>query len=208
MGALRTTLSCAGAALAVALTPVAGDSLAGDGDGAVAVAPVAPRPGTDVRVTVNGCGGRTGTAASDAFVTEARLTGTGTDGSLTGETRVRTGARPGAYRVRVRCDGVPERFTEVKVADARGRAAVPGRPASPTAPVPAGGGGLAREEAEARARAEAEARARAEAEAEAAAPGAAQTVTGVVLAGVAAAVVVLVPRAAQRRRAGRRAGRR
>jgi hypothetical protein len=198
MGALRTTLSCAGAAVAVALTPVAGASLAADGEGAVAVAPVAARPGTDVRVTVNGCGGRTGTAASDAFVAEARLTGTGTDGALTGETRVRTGVRPGAYRVRVRCDGVPERFTEVKVAGTRGDAVTPGRPASPTAPVPAGGGGLAR----------AEARARAEAEAEAAAPGAAQTVTGLVLAGVAAAVVVLVPRQAQRRRAGRRAGRR
>ncbi|MFE5207338.1 hypothetical protein [Streptomyces sp. NPDC056600] len=200
MGALRTTLSCAGAAVAVALTPVAGASLTGDGD--VAVAPVAPRPGTDVRVTVNGCGGRTGTAASDAFVAEARLTGTGTDGALTGETRVRTGVRPGAYRVRVRCDGVPDRFTEVRVAGSRGDAVVPGRPASPTAPVPAGGGGLAR--------AEAEARARAEAEAEAAAPGAAQTVTGVVLAGVAAAVVVFLPRTARtartarRRRAGRR----
>ncbi|MEU9581377.1 hypothetical protein [Streptomyces chilikensis] len=192
MGALRTTLGCAGAAVAVALTPTTGGPLTASADAddapAVAVAPAAPRPGTDVRVTVSRCGGRTGTAASDAFVAEARLTGTGADGRLTGETRVRSGARPGAYRVRVRCDGVPERFTQVRVADARTGVAPPA--ASPTAPVPAGGGGLAREEARE--------------EAEDAAPGAAQAVTGVVLAGVAAAVVVLVPRTARRRRARQR----
>lgn len=188
MGALRTTLSCAGAAVAVALTPVAGGAVAEEGDRAVAVAPTAPRPGDDVRVTVDGCDGRTGTAASDAFVAEARLTGTGADGRLSGETRVRSGARPGPYPVRVRCDGVPERRTAVTVAGARADAGSP--PATPTAPVPAGGGGLARAEAEA--------------EADAAAPGAAQTVTGLVLAGVAAAVVVLVPRTARRRRARQR----
>jgi hypothetical protein len=137
MGGLRTTLSCAGAAVAVALTPVAGGSLTTpadpDGNAAVAVAPSAPRPGADVRVTVERCGGRTGTAESDAFVAEARLTGTGVDGRLTGETRVRSGARPGAYRVRIRCDGVPERFTEVKVADERAGVT---RPGAPTVPPP------------------------------------------------------------------------
>ncbi|WP_151775029.1 hypothetical protein [Streptomyces abyssomicinicus] len=199
MGALRTTLSCAGAAVAVALTPVAGGPHAappdaGD-DTVVKVAPTAPRPGADVRVTVDRCGGRTGTAASDAFVAEARLTGTGVDGRLTGETRVRSGVRPGAYRVRIRCDGVPDRFAEVRVAGVRTGVAPPTPPAvSPTAPVPAGGGGLARAEAEAKA----------QEDAEAAAPGAAQTVTGLVLAGVAAAVVVLVPRTARRRRARQR----
>jgi hypothetical protein len=131
MGALRTTLSCAGAAVAVALTPVAGGTFAEEGDRAVAVAPTAPRPGDDVRVTVDGCDGRTGTAASDAFVAEARLTGTGADGRLSGETRVRSGARPGPYPVRVRCDGVPERRTAVTVAGARAEAEAEADAAAP-----------------------------------------------------------------------------
>ncbi|MFF4211027.1 hypothetical protein ACFYZE_17075 [Streptomyces sp. NPDC001796] len=100
MGSLRLTL-CAGAVVAGALTPAA---YAADAQGVV-LTPAFPAPGSDVRLAVRGCPGTstTGTAESDAFVAQARLVGG--DGTLSGETRVRSALAPGRYQVTVGCDG-------------------------------------------------------------------------------------------------------
>ncbi|MEU6506639.1 hypothetical protein [Streptomyces sp. NPDC046942] len=96
MGSLRLTL-CTGILAAAALTPSAH---AVDG-GSVDVTPGSPAPGTDVSLRVHGCSGPEGTAVSTAFVADARLTGR--QGTLSGETRVRSSLAPGTYDVRVTC---------------------------------------------------------------------------------------------------------
>lgn len=98
MGSLRLAL-CAGAVVAGALASAA---YAADAQGVV-LTPASPAPGSDVRLAVRGCSGTTGSAASDAFVAEARLVGRG--GTLTGDTRIRSALPPGRYRVTVGCDG-------------------------------------------------------------------------------------------------------
>jgi hypothetical protein len=98
---MRLTLG-AGAVVAAALTPAA--YAVDAGPAGISVTPGSPAPGTDVQVRAMGCGGRTGTAASDAFVSDARLTGGGGAG-LIGETRVRTTLAPGSYGIEVDCDG-------------------------------------------------------------------------------------------------------
>jgi hypothetical protein len=98
MCSLRLTL-CAGAVVAAALAPTA---YAAEAQGVV-LTPASPAPGTDVRLAVRGCSGTTGTAASNAFVADARLVGK--DGTLTGDTRVRSALTPGMYAVTVGCDG-------------------------------------------------------------------------------------------------------
>ena len=98
MGSLRLTL-CAGAVVAGALMPAA---YAADAQGVV-LTPAFPAPGSDVRLAVRGCPGTTGTADSDAFVAQARLVGG--DGTLSGDTRVRSALSPGRYQVTVDCDG-------------------------------------------------------------------------------------------------------
>ncbi|WP_369236227.1 hypothetical protein AB5J56_28090 [Streptomyces sp. R21] len=141
MGSLRLAL-CAGAVVAAAFTPDA--YAAGVG---VSVTPASPVAGSDIRLTAQGCAGRTGTAVSAAFVADARLTGAAPDGALVGETRVRSSLAPGTYDIKVGCDGHDGKVT--------GRITVPGAtvpgsssssslaPASPVAPVHAGGGGTA-----------------------------------------------------------------
>ena len=153
MGSLRLAL-CAGAVVAAAFTPDA--YAAGVG---VSVTPASPVAGSDIRLTAQGCAGRTATAVSAAFVADARLTGAAPDGALVGETRVRSSLAPGTYDIRVGCDGHDGKVT--------GRITVPGAtvpgsssssassssapsasasvsaPASPVAPVHAGGGGTA-----------------------------------------------------------------
>ncbi|MEU5597324.1 hypothetical protein [Streptomyces sp. NPDC020298] len=137
------------------------------------MAPSSPAPGTDVTLRVSGCSGATGTAVSDAFVANARLTGA--DGTVTGETRIRTSLKPGSHGVRVTCaDHVVGGSITVGPARASGQ---PAAPASPVAPVHAGGGGTAR---------------LASAEARPAAPGTAHAVTGLVLAGIASVAVGLL----------------
>jgi hypothetical protein len=74
------------------------------GPAGVSVTPASPAVGTDIQVRAMGCGGRTGTAASDAFVSDALLTGGGGAG-LIGETRVRTSLAPGSYGIEVDCAG-------------------------------------------------------------------------------------------------------
>ncbi|KUO20305.1 hypothetical protein [Streptomyces dysideae] len=178
MGSLRITFCTAVLAL-TALTPAAH---AADGAGfSVTPSSPAPAPGTDVALRVGGCPGRTGTAVSAAFVADVRLTAA--DGGLVGESRVRSTLTAGSYDVRVTC-GDSHRTETVTVAEKdmekatekEAEPAAPAPPASPTAPVLAGGGGTAHLAA---------------VDAREAGPGTAHTVTGLVLAGVAAVAVAL-----------------
>jgi len=175
MGSLKVTL-CVGAAVFAALTPTA---YAADG-GTVSVTPASPAPGAEIALRISGCAGTTGSAASDAFVAEAKLVGAG--GTLAGETRVRSSLEPGSYDVKITCGSVTVKGAIRVVANASASpSAQP--PASPVAPVHAGGGGTAHLAA---------------VDARAAGPGTAHAVVGLLLAGVAAAAVAL--RSARRSR--------
>jgi hypothetical protein len=168
MGSLKVTL-CTGVAVLAALTPTA---YAADG-GTVSVTPVSPAPGADVALRISGCAGTTGSAASAAFVADAKLVGA--SGTLAGETRVRDSLELGSYDVKITCGSVTVKGAITVVEKASGSpSAQP--PASPVAPVHAGGGGTAHLAA---------------ADARAAGPGTGQTVVGLLLAGVAAAAVAL-----------------
>ncbi|MBD0420717.1 hypothetical protein H0H10_16460 [Streptomyces sp. TRM S81-3] len=177
MGSLKVTL-CAGAALAAVLTPPAH---AADGSG-VTVTPSTPAPGTDITLRLADCTEKRAVAVSAAFAGDVQLSPSGPDGALVGSSRIRSTTRAGAYAVQVTC-GTSDRKATVTVAE---KAAAsprpplpPAAPASPVAPVEAGGGGAAR-----LASADAE-------DARPATPGTAHTVTGLVLAGVAAVAVAL-----------------
>ncbi|MFF1725223.1 hypothetical protein [Streptomyces sviceus] len=171
MGSLRLTL-CTAALAVAALAPAAQAAQAADGGG-VSVTPSTPAPGTDLALWVTGCAGRTATAASAAFVADARLTGAG--GSLAGETRVRSSIEPGPYDVRITCADL-EMKGRITVAAAKGGTS-PSAPATPAAPVDAGGGWTATHLSAM--------------EPHAVTPGTGHAVTGLVLAGVAAVAVVL-----------------
>ena len=208
MGSLRLAL-CAGVAAAGVLSPAA--YAAGGG---VVVTPGSPTPGSDIHLRVRGCTGMSGTAASEAFVADVRLSGR--SGALTGETRVRSTLEPGTYDVGVTCDGFEDKVrSAVTVIDERQRNRQEEQerqkrqekqekqegndrrkrqdrqeeqkrqerrederrvlaPASPVAPVRAGGGGTARA-----------------AETRSEGPGTRHAVVGLVLAGVAAVSVVV-----------------
>ncbi|MFJ4472458.1 hypothetical protein ACIP2X_33915 [Streptomyces sp. NPDC089424] len=188
MGSLRLTL-CTGVLAATAtLAPVAHAA-----DGGVSVSPTTPAPGGDLGLRVTGCTGRTGVATSAAFVGEARLSGV--DGTLTGETRIRSAVRPErSYEVQVTCDGAdgPRSITApLTLAGGSARSSGGQHPsghASPVAPVKAGGGGTARLAA-------------GDEDARATGPNAAHAVTGLVLAG-AAGVAVKVLGGRRSRRTG------
>ncbi|MEU3952469.1 hypothetical protein AB0F45_09130 [Streptomyces achromogenes] len=185
MGSLRLTVRTA--ILAAALAAAVPAAHAADGGGSVAVTPASPAPGADLTVRTEGCAGGQGSAASAAFVSDARLTGGG--GTLTGETRVRSGLEPGAYTVKAVCgDRVITGSLTVGGADGA-RPAAPVAPAtaaaSPVAPVPAGGGGTAHFATVATS---------------ASGPDTGQAVTGLALAGLAALAVGL---RARRARSGR-----
>ncbi|MFC9632510.1 hypothetical protein ACFTY8_25380 [Streptomyces mirabilis] len=181
----RLTL-CAGAVLAAAFTPAAYAA-----DGGVSVSPVSPAPGSDVQLRALGCTGTTGTAVSTAFVADARLTGQG--GVLVGDTRVRSSATPGAYEVKVSCDGRQNRVSGTVTVTAPGgptslrsvlavptaltsALALPNGLASPVAPVHAGGGGTAHF---------------ASVDARSSSPGTKHAVIGLVLASAAAVTVAV-----------------
>jgi hypothetical protein len=148
---------------------------------------VSPAPGSDVQLRALGCTGTTGTAVSTAFVADARLTGQG--GVLVGDTRVRSSATPGAYEVKVSCDGRQNRVTGTITVTAPGGPsslrsalavptglALPTGLASPVAPVHAGGGGTAHF---------------ASVDARSSSPGTKQAVIGLVLASAAAVAVAV-----------------
>ncbi|MFJ8533188.1 hypothetical protein [Streptomyces sp. NPDC093591] len=141
-------------------------------DGGVSVSPSSPRPGGDIALRLSGCARQTATAVSTAFAADARLTAAA-DGTLVGGSRIRATLTEGTYDVRVACGGTSR----------TGAVTVVGQGARPAAPVPADGGGTAHAAA---------------VDARAAGPGTAHTVTGLVLAGVAATAVAL--RSARRRR--------
>ncbi|MYV41817.1 hypothetical protein GT030_23845 [Streptomyces sp. SID1328] len=111
------------------------------------MAPSVPLPGTDVSLRVRGCTASQGTAVSSAFVSDARLTGG--QGDLSGQTRVRTSLKAGAYDVRITCADYS--FTgRINVDEAvpgtrpdAGSGLEPDTGPSPVAPVHAGGGGTA-----------------------------------------------------------------
>lgn len=177
MGSLRVTL-CAIAALGtVAVTPAAYAA-----DGGVSVSPSSPHPGGDVALLVSGCGEKTALAVSAAFVADVRLS-VGADGTLVGQSRISSTITAGTYDVKVAC-GDTSRAGAVTVVR---KGARPSAHASPVAPVEAGGGGTAH---------------LAVVDAREAGPGTAHTVTGLVLAGVAATAVAL--RSARRSREQRR----
>jgi hypothetical protein len=203
MGSLGLTL-CTGFLAACALAP--GVAHAADGGGAgLSVTPSSPAAGSEVTLRATGCVLRTASAESTAFVADARLSGT--DGTLTGDTRVRTTTGPGSYDVRITCGetAIKGRITVVaraqeqaqqqaqqqsgQQAKAQAQPPAPQRlpasaaPASPVAPVDAGGGGATHF---------------ASVDVRGAGPGTGQTITGLVLAGVAAGAIGL--RGARRRR--------
>ncbi|MFC9845430.1 hypothetical protein ACFWFF_05090 [Streptomyces sp. NPDC060223] len=180
MRSLRITL-CAGAVVAAAFTPTAYAADAG-----VRVTPASPAPGSDIQLWAKGCAGQTGTAKSAAFVADAQLTGKG--GALAGETRVPTSLQPGTYDIKVSCDGHEDRIKgSVTVGGAPSGSASPSTaPASPVAPVHAGGGGAATQLAMVDARQTG--------------PGTWHAVVGLVLASVAAVAVAV--RSARRSRHG------
>ncbi|MEV8044956.1 hypothetical protein AB0P02_14105 [Streptomyces griseoluteus] len=147
MGSLRLTL-CSGIIVATAFTPAvahAADGGGTHGTGGLTLAPAVPLPGTDVSLRVRGCTASQGTAVSDAFVSDARLTGG--QGDLSGETRVRTSLKAGAYDVRITCADYS--FTSRISVDESGPGTGPDADSgpdtgpSPVAPVHAGGGGTA-----------------------------------------------------------------
>ncbi|MFE6332667.1 hypothetical protein ACFVP3_08465 [Streptomyces sp. NPDC057806] len=173
MGIVKVTLCAASAVLAAALTPAAH---AADGGG-ISVNPASPVPGAEVALRMTGCAERTASAFSAAFVTDVKLAVTGSEGILVGESRIRSSLRVGSYDVTVTC-GDARHTVALPVGD------TPAAPASPIAPVKAGGGGaavhLGTEESGTTG------------------PGIGHAVTGLVLAGVAATAVAL--RSARRSR--------
>ncbi|MEU9266529.1 hypothetical protein AB0E04_13920 [Streptomyces sp. NPDC048251] len=205
MGSLKITLCAGVAAVAAVLIPTAYASGEGSGDrgGSVSITPSTPAPGAEITLTVSGCGGRTATAASAAFVADAQLAGAG--GTLVGDTRVRSSIGAGTYDVQITCVDFKVKGRVKVVAPSADSSRTsepsgssdfgssepygPSTPASPVAPVHAGGGGTA---------ALAPLAAADEAQAEGHGPGTAQAVVGLVLAGVAAAAVVF--RGVHRRR--------
>ncbi|MFF9570742.1 hypothetical protein [Streptomyces sp. NPDC014685] len=176
---------CVVAAVAATLAPVPAalaDSAAGadrgEGRGSRASLTVTPStvgPGGEVDLRLEGCGGRKAEGTADVLVSPARFL-PAADGGLFAETRIGSGTSPGDHDIRVVCeDGRgTEAVGTVTVTD-RGRA-------TPVAPVSAGGGGASL----------------AEWEAPQEGPGTTHTLTGLVLAAVAAVAVAL--RSVRRRR--------
>lgn len=177
MGSTKVTLCAGMAAVVLALTPGA---YAADGGG-ISVNPASPTPGGDVALRVTGCAEKTASAVSAAFVTDVRLTVSGAEGTLVGESRIRSSLEIGSYDVTVTC-GEARRTVSLPVGK------TPVTPASPVAPVKAGGGGTAVQLAEAEA----------DDGADTTGPGRTHAVIGLVLAGVAATAVAL--RSARRSR--------
>jgi hypothetical protein len=187
--------------LATALTPTASaaDGSGGGGGGGIAVTPSSPAPGTDIALRVSGCAARSATAVSAAFVAEARLTGV--DGTLSGETRVRTSLEAGSYGVTVTCGGTDREAALTVVAGSPRSDGASHRPtahASPVAPVRAGGGGTAHLAADNGLGTTLGTPVNTVDDSRAAVPGVGHTAIGLILAAAAAVAVVL--RSARRSR--------
>ncbi|MFI1033609.1 hypothetical protein [Streptomyces sp. NPDC020951] len=187
MSSLKVTL-CAGVAVAAAvLIPTAYASGEGGSDdgGSISVAPSTPAPGSQVTLKVSGCGGRTATAVSVVFVADAQLVGSG--GTLSGDTQVRSSITAGTYDVQIACVDLKVKGrikvvepTSPGLSESDGLTPPVTSPATPVAPVHAGGGGTAPLAAAEDARVRVDSRG----------PGTVQAVIGLVLVGVAATAVV------------------
>ncbi|MEU3397716.1 hypothetical protein [Streptomyces filamentosus] len=132
-------LRAAGAALTLLLAPAAGTALAHDGVQAT-VTPSTTAPDTDVDIRVQGCGGTTGAAKSQAFAADSELTGRDGGYPLSGAARIRPGLEDGTYRVSVTCDGHDHH--DVGTVHVKHHQQPTHHPV-PVAPVRAGGGGTA-----------------------------------------------------------------
>ncbi|CAL9428842.1 hypothetical protein SUDANB99_02002 [Streptomyces sp. enrichment culture] len=142
-------LRAATAAAALVLAPAAAPALAGDPGGGPSGDPVRGRvtatatpgtvaPGGEVDVRVEGCAGPGGTVRSPVFVADVELSGRtgGVNGTLRGDTTVRSGTAPGSYPLTVVCGDRTHR-------DAGRLRVDPAPPPGPHAPDRAGGGGTA-----------------------------------------------------------------
>nr|WP_308288232.1 hypothetical protein [Streptomyces corallincola] len=109
---------------------------AAEGGQGVLVTPAAPAPGADVGLEVRGCQGSEGTATSGAFVSEARLTGE--QGTLSGDTRVRSAVTPGTYAVRVQCAGTVVNGTLTVTGQGAAQGTTPDTPQGTTPDTPQG----------------------------------------------------------------------
>ncbi|MDH6626648.1 hypothetical protein M2271_004465 [Streptomyces sp. LBL] len=132
MGSAKITL-CAGLLAVVAYVPTAYAQ-----DGGLSVSPSSPAPGSDVGLRMSGCGEKTATAVSAAFVADAELTVA--DDVLVGESRVRSTLRAGTYDVKVSCGDIDREIPltvvdrTVTVVNRPGQAAGPASPVAPASP--------------------------------------------------------------------------
>ncbi|MEU7044860.1 LPXTG cell wall anchor domain-containing protein [Streptomyces varsoviensis] len=111
---------------------------AGQSPGAVRIDPLAAVPGGEVALRVSGCRADKAVATSEAFVADVKLA-KDADG-LFGEAAIRSSVSVGEYAVTVACGGEGQTVQGNLTVTAEGSATAP---ASPVAPVPAGGGGTA-----------------------------------------------------------------
>ncbi|RVU24393.1 hypothetical protein EOT10_15360 [Streptomyces antnestii] len=138
-------LRAAGVAALLVTLPVAAAHAEGGGSGrptgSVTVTPDATVPGSQVDLRVSGCKEARGKAFSDAFEAPVDLVPSADQPTLTNQARIRSSLTPGTFEIKVTCDGVDGKVRgSVRILEPNR----PSPPATPTAPVHAGGGGTAR----------------------------------------------------------------
>ncbi|MEV8566760.1 hypothetical protein AB0436_14495 [Streptomyces sp. NPDC051322] len=130
---------CGAAAATAALLPAtaATAAQAAEGPGTVVVSPSVISPGEEVDLRVHCPGGRI-VATSTAFAADVAFSPAADEGAMYAEARIRADVAAKVYPVEVRCHG---RRSAGRVTVVRRTATVP--LPTPTAPVHAGGGGMA-----------------------------------------------------------------
>ncbi|QLE72192.1 hypothetical protein FGW37_11820 [Streptomyces rectiverticillatus] len=103
MDSVRLALCGALAAVAVCAPAAHANDEPATMSGTIELTPVSSHPGGQVQLRVAGCAGNRATAASEAFVTDAKLAKD--SAGLFAEATVRSTVDPGVYPVRVHCDG-------------------------------------------------------------------------------------------------------
>ncbi|MEU1813653.1 hypothetical protein ABZ543_00435 [Streptomyces roseifaciens] len=103
MDSVRLALCGALAAVAVCVPAAHANDEPATMSGTIELTPVSSHPGGQVQLRVGGCAGNRATAASEAFVTDAKLAKD--SAGLFAEATVRSTVDPGVYPVRVNCDG-------------------------------------------------------------------------------------------------------
>ncbi|MDQ0796208.1 hypothetical protein [Streptomyces sp. B1I3] len=143
MRSLSLTCCAAAAAAAIALPVSAAQADSEHRDprdhavpGVVSITPSSVSPGGEVELRVDVCGkGGSARGDSEAFASEAHFARADGKG-LVATARIRSGAAPDDYEVRVTCEDGHGKATGTLTVVHHGRP-------SPVAPVPAGGGGTA-----------------------------------------------------------------